>query len=42
VFGPNYLLAKLYRALAGNDDFCDGGFEVVRAQLSRIDHRFSS
>ncbi|NIK37912.1 hypothetical protein FHY12_000197 [Xanthomonas arboricola] len=30
--GPNYWLAKLYRALAGNDDFCDGGFEVVRVQ----------
>lgn len=32
VSGPNYWLAKLYRALAGNDDFCDGGFEVVRVQ----------
>jgi hypothetical protein len=32
VSGPNYWLAKLYRALAGNDDFCDGGFEAVRAQ----------
>ncbi|MEW5768818.1 MAG: HNH endonuclease signature motif containing protein [Pseudomonadota bacterium] len=30
VSGPNYWLAKLYRALAGNDDFCDGGFEAVR------------
>ena len=30
--GPNYWLAKLYRALAGNNDFCDGGFEVVRGQ----------
>ena len=30
--GPNYWLAKLYRALAGNDDFCDGGFEAVRPQ----------
>jgi hypothetical protein len=32
VSGPNYWLAKLYRALAGNDDFCDGGFEAVRVQ----------
>lgn len=32
VSGPNYWLAKLYRALAGNDDFCDGGFEAVRPQ----------
>jgi 5-methylcytosine-specific restriction endonuclease McrA len=32
VSGPNYWLAKLYRALADNDDFCDGGFEVVRVQ----------
>jgi hypothetical protein len=30
--GLNYWLAKLYRALAGNNDFCDGGFEVVRPQ----------
>ena len=30
VSGPNYWLAKLYRALAGNNDFCDGGFEAVR------------
>lgn len=30
--GPNYWLAKLYRALAGNKDFCDGGFEVVQVQ----------
>jgi hypothetical protein len=32
VSGPNYWLAKLYRALAGNEDFCDGGFEAVRPQ----------
>lgn len=32
VHGPNYWLAKLYRALADNNDFCDGGFEVVRVQ----------
>lgn len=32
VSGPNYWLAKLYRALAGNDDFCDGGFEAIRVQ----------
>lgn len=30
VSGPNYWLAKLYRALAGNDDFCAGGFEAIR------------
>jgi hypothetical protein len=30
VSGPNYWLAKLYRALAANDAFCDGGFEAVR------------
>jgi hypothetical protein len=33
VSGPNYWLAKLYRALAGNEDFCDGGFEAVRVQV---------
>ena len=32
VSGPNYWLAKLYRALAGNNEFCDGGFEMVRVQ----------
>jgi hypothetical protein len=32
VSGPNYWLAKLYRALAGNSDFCDGGFDAVRVQ----------
>lgn len=30
--GSNYWLAKLYRALAANGEFCDGGFEVVRLQ----------
>lgn len=30
VSGPNYWLTKLYRALAGNHQFCDGGFEVAR------------
>lgn len=30
VFGPNYWLAKLYLALAVNDEFCDGGFKVLR------------
>lgn len=30
--GRNYWLAKLYRALAANDDFCNGGFEAVRPQ----------
>jgi hypothetical protein len=33
VSGPNYWLAKLYRALAGNEDFCDGGFNAVQPQL---------
>ena len=32
VSGPNFWLAKLYRSLAGNDDFCDGGFEAIRVQ----------
>lgn len=32
VFGPNFWLAKLYRALADNNEFCDGGFEAVRVQ----------
>lgn len=32
VSGPNYWLAKLYRALASNIGFCDGGFEVIRVQ----------
>lgn len=30
--GPNYWLAKLYRALASNEDFCDGGFKAVEPQ----------
>lgn len=30
VSGPNYWLAKLYRALAENENFCDGGFEAVQ------------
>jgi hypothetical protein len=32
VSGPNYWLAKLYRALGNDDAFCDGGFEAVRVQ----------
>lgn len=32
VSGPNYWLAKLYRALANNEDFCDGGFKAIEAQ----------
>lgn len=32
VYGSNYWCAKLYRALANNDDFCDGGFELFRSQ----------
>lgn len=35
VSGPNYWLAKLYRALAGNNNFCDGGFEAVRPPQAR-------
>ncbi len=30
VSGPNFWLAKLYRALAANNEFCVGGFEAVR------------
>jgi hypothetical protein len=33
VSGPNYWLAKLYRALASNQDFCDGGFEAARVRV---------
>jgi 5-methylcytosine-specific restriction endonuclease McrA len=32
VAGPNYWLAKLYRALASNKEFCEGGFEAIRVQ----------
>ncbi len=32
VYGPNYWLAQLYRELADNVDFCDGGFEAVCPQ----------
>lgn len=30
--GLNFWRAKLYRALASNHDFCDGGFEAIRVQ----------
>ncbi|MFT4276634.1 MAG: hypothetical protein QM576_09780 [Rhodopseudomonas sp.] len=30
-YGENYWLAVLYRALAAHDDFCDGGFEALKA-----------
>lgn len=30
VHGANFWRAKLYRALADNNEFCDGGFEAVR------------
>ena len=30
-YGENYWLAVLYRSLASHDEFCDGGFEVLRA-----------
>ena len=29
-YGENYWLAVLYRELAAHDEFCDGGFEVLR------------
>jgi hypothetical protein len=29
-YGENYWLAVLYRALSGYEDFCDGGFEVLK------------
>jgi hypothetical protein len=29
-FGPNFWRAKLYRSLAANDAFCDGGFEAIK------------
>jgi len=29
-YGDNYWLAVLYRALAAHQDFCDGGFEVLK------------
>ncbi|WEZ84817.1 HNH endonuclease signature motif containing protein [Rhizobium sp. 32-5/1] len=32
VAGPNYWLAKLYRALSENEDFCDGGFESIKVE----------
>lgn len=35
VSGTNYWLAKLYRALASNAEFCDGGFEAVRPQAQQ-------
>jgi hypothetical protein len=28
--GPNHWRAVLYRALAADDEFCDGGFEVLK------------
>ena len=30
LYGPNYWLSILYRALSAVDAFCDGGFEVLR------------
>jgi hypothetical protein len=30
-YGKNYWLAVLYRTLAAHDDFCDGGFEALKA-----------
>ncbi len=30
-YGENYWLAVLYRALASHEDFCDGGFDVLKA-----------
>jgi hypothetical protein len=31
VYGVNYWRALLYRALAADDVFCDGGFEVLNS-----------
>lgn len=36
VAGPNYWLAKLYRALASNKEFCEGGFEAIRVQRQPV------
>lgn len=30
LYGNNYWLAVIYRALAANNDFCNGGFEVLK------------
>ena len=30
LYGPNYWMSILYRALADLDEFCDGGFEVIK------------
>ncbi|GAA0610639.1 hypothetical protein GCM10008943_27780 [Paenochrobactrum glaciei] len=32
VAGPNYWLAKLYRALSENEDFCYGGFDGIKVE----------
>lgn len=32
VWGPNYWLARLYRTLADNQNFCDGGFDIIRTE----------
>jgi len=32
-WGTNYWLAVLYRTLANHEEFCDGGFEVIRRRL---------
>jgi len=29
-YGPNYWLTVLYHTLAVNQQFCDGGFEVLK------------
>lgn len=30
-YGKNYWLAALYRALASHDEFCNGGFDVLKS-----------
>lgn len=30
-YGENYWLAVLYQVLAAHDEFCDGGFEALKA-----------
>ena len=36
VLGSNYWLGKLYRALAANDDFCDGALRPFGLKLISI------
>ncbi|ADM08203.1 hypothetical protein PB2503_00612 [Parvularcula bermudensis HTCC2503] len=34
-FGPNYWLARLYRALAADAEFCGGGFEALQVHAQQ-------